>query len=228
MSSTHNASRRKITIPGQDKKTEFRAPRNGGKDVKRCMAKKKSGGHCSFVAGWGTDHPGFGRCRIHGGSTPNHQKAAIKHEATSFYGAPKDMEPIQALLWMIRISAGEVEYLSSKIAEIKPHEELEDTIIGKQVNIWIRERHNAMDRLAAHSASAIKLGLAERAVRVSEMYGEMLYRLLSRIFDELHLTPEQKAQAPEVIRGALVSIQGSYDVEGLAEQAEEVDAKVVA
>ena len=27
-------------------------------------------------AGWGTDHPGIGSCKFHGGSTPNHRTAA--------------------------------------------------------------------------------------------------------------------------------------------------------
>lgn len=38
-----------------------------------CGAKTRSGGPCRHEAGWGTDHPGAGRCKLHGGSTP------IKH-----------------------------------------------------------------------------------------------------------------------------------------------------
>ena len=40
-----------------------------------CNARKKSGGYCSKVAGYGTDHLGYGRCKFHGGSSlsgPNH------------------------------------------------------------------------------------------------------------------------------------------------------------
>ena len=40
----------------------------------RCGAKKRQGpGLCGQTAGWGTDHPRKGRCKLHGGSTP------IKH-----------------------------------------------------------------------------------------------------------------------------------------------------
>jgi hypothetical protein len=37
-----------------------------------CGAKKRgeSGGQCARPAGWGTDHPGTGRCKLHGGATP--------------------------------------------------------------------------------------------------------------------------------------------------------------
>jgi hypothetical protein len=31
---------------------------------------------CSLPAGWGTDHVGVGRCKLHGGMTPNHRAAA--------------------------------------------------------------------------------------------------------------------------------------------------------
>jgi hypothetical protein len=37
-----------------------------------CGAKKRQGdGVCRHPAGWGTSHPGFGRCKAHGGSTRN-------------------------------------------------------------------------------------------------------------------------------------------------------------
>lgn len=46
-------------------------PTRGGT---KCGAKKKQGaGHCSRAAGYNTDHPGEGRCHLHGGATP------IKH-----------------------------------------------------------------------------------------------------------------------------------------------------
>lgn len=40
-----------------------------------CGAKLKSrDGLCGKTAGWGTDHPGFGNCKLHGGSTPTGKK----------------------------------------------------------------------------------------------------------------------------------------------------------
>lgn len=42
-------------------------------DPARCGAKTRSrpGGTCRRVAGWGTDHKGIGRCRLHGGANPS-------------------------------------------------------------------------------------------------------------------------------------------------------------
>lgn len=42
-----------------------------------CGAKTRAGTPCRKTAGWGTDHVGVGRCRLHGGATP------IKHGARS-------------------------------------------------------------------------------------------------------------------------------------------------
>ena len=35
----------------------------------RCGAKTRAGTPCAQPAGWGTDHPGQGRCRLHGGAS---------------------------------------------------------------------------------------------------------------------------------------------------------------
>lgn len=43
----------------------------------RCNARtKQTGGRCKKPAGAGTDHLGVGACKLHGGSTPSHEKAA--------------------------------------------------------------------------------------------------------------------------------------------------------
>jgi hypothetical protein len=36
----------------------------------RCGGQTTAGGTCTQRAGWGTDHPGTGRCKLHGGSVP--------------------------------------------------------------------------------------------------------------------------------------------------------------
>lgn len=44
-----------------------------------CNARKKQEeGYCKKPAGWGTDHPGLGRCRLHGGATPYRGRGRTK------------------------------------------------------------------------------------------------------------------------------------------------------
>lgn len=48
--------------------------------VSFCGAKKRQGeGTCRLPAGWGTDHVGRGRCKLHGGCTPRHSKRGADH-----------------------------------------------------------------------------------------------------------------------------------------------------
>jgi hypothetical protein len=50
---------------GSMKEVAGTEPRGGA-----CDARTRDGGRCRKPSGWGTDHPGQGRCRLHGGATP--------------------------------------------------------------------------------------------------------------------------------------------------------------
>lgn len=43
---------------------------------RHCGAKNRAGQPCRLTKGQNTDHPGSGRCKLHGGRTPNGKKAA--------------------------------------------------------------------------------------------------------------------------------------------------------
>lgn len=65
-----------------------------------CAAKTRAGTPCQLPAGWGTDHAGSGRCKLHGGKSPGrpvkHGLYAVKHHQTltdkieQFRDAPVD------------------------------------------------------------------------------------------------------------------------------------------
>lgn len=51
-----------------------------------CGAETSDGGTCELRAGWGTDHVGEGRCKLHGGAAPRGEDAPnYKHGAFSEY-----------------------------------------------------------------------------------------------------------------------------------------------
>lgn len=52
----------------------------------RCGAKTRSGTPCKKEAGWGTDHLGQGKCKLHGGATP------VKHGRYSKINRPRIRE----------------------------------------------------------------------------------------------------------------------------------------
>jgi hypothetical protein len=176
-----------------------------------CGAKKREGGTCGHPAGWGTEHVGFGACRVHGGSVPSHLASAAKKKAI-LMGAPKEINPLDALIWCIKLTAGEVEFCTQQLEILKQEEWLEHTLVGKQIHVWARERQKAVDRLAKFSKDALALGIAERAVRLAEQYGNSIARYTKGLLDDLQLTPDQQKLAPVIVRKHLALLEGNAPV----------------
>lgn len=174
-----------------------------------CGAKKKgTKGTCSMPAGWGTSHYGIGKCKLHGGSTENHIKAAVGEEYRELFGRPMEINPLDALIMCIKICAGEVKWLSDRMVNLDEVDFVEDTIAGKQFHLYARERTKRMQDLARFSHMAISLGIAERAVKLAETYGEMIARLIQGILADLELNEEQRARAPQIVRRHLIALDG--------------------
>ena len=81
---------------------------NGAHDGSKCGAKSRKGTPCGQAAGWGTDHPGSGRCKLHGGASTGpkteegKRKAAensLKHGAYSDKLLNEQEKEIYDLLW---------------------------------------------------------------------------------------------------------------------------------
>jgi hypothetical protein len=173
-----------------------------------CGARLQDGRTCTRTAGWGTSHFGTGNCKTHAGNVPNHRKKAIREEAINFMGAPMDINPFDAIMWCIKITAGEVQWLSMQIAEIDEDDWIEDTALGKQMHVMQRTRALAQDRLVRYSKEAISLGLAERSIRLAENFGLVLARLLENIKNDLGLSREQEKRWPHIVRRQLIIMQG--------------------
>lgn len=174
----------------------------------RCLANTRNGKKCMKHAGWGTNHPGTGRCKLHGGVTVSHTAAAAKQIAHDFLGTPRDINPFDAILWCIKIRAGEVQWLSERMAELDEKHWVEETLIGKQFHLYARERQKAMNDLAKFSQMAVSLGIAERAIKLAETYGELLAQYTKNLLNDLwpHLDEEGRAKAPGFVRLRLVQL----------------------
>lgn len=176
---------------------------------------------------------------------PNVALAAARDEVMAevrrVMGPAVYVEPMEALLWCVRIAAGEVAYSTWKVEGLEEHEAIgspESTVTkegvsgGKEeaweevthsfieVNLWIRVRREALDRLAKYSKMALDAGVAERAVALAETAGDSLALAIREILDGLQLSVTQEERAPELVRGALVRLEReTYDVvDGDAEE----------
>ncbi|HEX6681088.1 MAG TPA: hypothetical protein VF063_10615 [Gaiellaceae bacterium] len=141
---------------------------------------------------------GVGTCKFHLGNAPNNKLAAAKAEAQRRairFGEAIKVEPTEALLTVLYLSAGHVSFIADELATYDDKTTFEAQVL---LRMWNEER----DRVARIAKAALDAGVAERAVSLAERYAEDLARLLRAIFDdpELRLTRPQHARLPDVLR----------------------------
>jgi hypothetical protein len=200
--------------------------------TKYCGATTKAKTECRREAGWGTNHPGVGRCKLHGGASPQAEVTGVVQLAkreVAVMGAPIDnLRPEEALLECIRIAGGEVQYASERIAGLDPDEAVGPVITTRPLkyekgadsptervseegapalHIWIQVRHDAMDRLVSYTKVAIAAGLEERRVRVAEAQGQMIAGAIQGILRELGV--DTNPDAPKVVRKYLTQMSST-------------------
>ena len=149
---------------------------------------------------------------------------AMEAARQAVMGTALDVDPMEALLWCVRITAGEVAYSTQKVHALEepdvivnPEQILEReggriteerTVMPDELNLWIKVRQQAVDRLAKFSKMALDAGVAERQVRVAEGAGDDLATAIGSIFAGLSLTADQEALLPDLVRTALENLEG--------------------
>jgi hypothetical protein len=180
-----------------------------------CGAKKRqTEGVCRRPAGWGTDHPGVGLCKLHGGNTRAHRERAqaeiVRREAARL-GVPRDVDPAAALLELVYESAGNVEFYRDLVGQLSttptppPPGADEDMPEGSRrpEGLYGPLRHQSgvptgeakphvlvamydaeRDRLKEYAATVVKVGLAERQVQVAELQAAVVARVVMALLDD--------------------------------------------
>lgn len=197
-----------------------------------CGAKKKQGpGTCTRPAGWGTTHAGVGRCKLHGGSTPNGiaaaQKAIAEAEVAT-YGLPIDIDPHTALLEELHRTAGHVAWLNAKVQSLQDDEHGEDGRLKRLGNmvgpvggaqggfpeykpsVWINMYHVERKHLSDVAQACIKAGIEERRVRVAEQTGQLFATVIKGILDDLGVADQPGVG--DIVRKRLMTMSNGNEV----------------
>jgi hypothetical protein len=176
-----------------------------------CGGRTRSGTKCKRPAGWGTDHLGRGRCKLHGGSTPSHRKAAAAEEALEFargaLGSELDVGPLDALLLAVRLAAGSVAYYRLKLQAVPEGTDVPATLVEGY--------ERSLDRLTRSSKAAVDGGVAERQVRIAERVAERISLAAEEAMAELELAPAQRSRFAEAFGRALTRLEDT-PLEGTA------------
>lgn len=163
-----------------------------------CNARKTSAeGLCRRSAGQGTDHPGFGNCSKHGGSTPNGKVHAAKQREQQLLGPileeyqdriGEHPDPYEGMLEVVRFGWAWMRMLEARVAEL--HDDV-DGLFGDDhqgdarphvlVNMVLEARREHRRNCEA----AIRAGIAERMVALAEDQAEAMATFMRGVLEEL-------------------------------------------
>jgi hypothetical protein len=133
-------------------------------------------------------------------------------------GTPIEVEPHDAIIHAIRITAGEVSYCDEQIRKLSEDElferpletniaqlpsgkwiEIEEKRTAEVISRWVTLRDDALANLVKYSKYAIEVGIDERRVRVAERVADIITPLLTDLAADLNLSDEQRRLLPMVI-----------------------------
>lgn len=170
------------------------AKRSAGLDGK-CGAKKRQGtGFCTQRAGWGTDHPGVGRCKLHGGKTESHNQAAeveVLRQAAQNLGIVPDehVDPGQQMLDLIAEAARNLEFYRTLVGQLPTHPSADKFTIEDGEPHW--ERGDPGIYAPTRHQSGIPTGEAKRHILV-QMYDDERDRLANFVQVALRAGVEER------------------------------------
>lgn len=162
--------------------------------------------------GWGTDHPGSGRCKNHGGSTPNGKTAAAREVARhklTMLGVPLGTDWRLALRRQIAEANGNVAFLRQECQALGANlvgEVLSDARDGtlyatkEEARAIVRLYNEERDRLVKYCKVAADVGFAEAEIQLAKQQGALIATLVFEVLDGLAL-PAAKLTAARQLLG---------------------------
>src|SRR3954453_10762482 len=170
---------------------------------RRCGARTRSGGRCGLPAGHGTDHVGWGRCKLHGGNAPSGRRRAYHLEALASMprmGGEVEVEPTDALLYCVRREAGRQAWLRAML-EVENAEDADIADPNSRVAELARLEIEATERLARFSKMALDAGVAERRIRMAERQAQALAHAFTTALDAHPMASRlSNAERAELVR----------------------------
>lgn len=173
--------------------------------AKICGATTKAKKICLRQAGYGTDHPGSGRCKFHTGSTRSGKLAAAREQMNGMAVA-RSVTPSQAIQAALSLSAGHLAYTTEQVSQLSD-DELFAMVVNRETgipqiveNYWMTLQKEAMKDVARFAKLAHDMGISERGMNLKEMQTQMMAQMLQGVLGELGLTAAQKKKVAPAIR----------------------------
>lgn len=175
--------------------------RGGRAPARFCAANTRKGTPCKRGRGWGTDHPGYGNCKRHGGATPSGKAAAAKEAAAASamadYAGEVQIAPLDALLYTVRRGAQLVAYWQRRALETEE---------GEARQYATEQEARALQNLNHWANNAVKSGVAKAQVEIAARLADHLIASAEEALAALELAVGRSFSAGE--RTAFASAYG--------------------
>lgn len=176
-----------------------------------CNNPKRQGpGLCRKPAGWGTNHPGIGACRLHLGNVRNHRTAAANEQAQRQL-ARLDLPPVNDPLTALADIAGQVVGFKDVVADrvnALSAIRFTDDKGAEQLRSEVALFERALDRCEKFLTSMARLNIDERLAAIEQQKVDMVTAALSAALAELGLTEDQQREASDGISRRLRVVAG--------------------
>lgn len=193
-----------------------------------CGGKRRidDGSTCRRPAGWGTDHAGWGTCKLHGGSMrPSRVAAAVEQarEVAQLFAVPREVHPIDGLLEEYYRTAGLVDSYEAMCAGLLPAEVVEGVISveeteagasdggeesltpperkvkrGASINVWVKLYNEERERFSKLGEALLRLDLDSRKVELAQSHVAAMVAVL--LSPDLALSDDQRRAAARILR----------------------------
>jgi len=169
----------------------------------KCGGKKKQGGGtCTQPAGWGTPHPGTGRCKLHGGCAPSSVIAGVEAQAERLL-YQRDAAPVTNPLEALQSLAGRAlaleQVIGEKVNELRSLR-YEGEGGGEQIRGELQVLERSMDRAGKLLVDIAKLGIEDKLAGIRQRTLDMLERALDAALESSGADLAGKAKAREAFR----------------------------
>jgi hypothetical protein len=181
-----------------------------------CGAKTRqedSAEFCGLPAGWGSDHPGIGRCKLHGGNTGKQRTGAARIKAEQEVRdvlAELDVAPVDDPLTALSQLAGQVVAWQTATAtlvnRLDDQVRYEGATGAEQLRAEVGLYERAMDRANTVLSTIARLDIDGRLVRIEEAKAQLLMEAVQAGLASIGVTGEQAAKVKRVMARKLRSV----------------------
>lgn len=171
-----------------------------------CGAKARGGAPCRKLAGFGTDHVGFGACKYHAGSTRTGRTAAYKEQAraeAARLGGEVPLNPDEALTWAVAVAAGSVAFFQRKLREV---EDAAEKIDGAGAIALTRALSAEAEKLARVAKVAADAGIEERRLALDSLVLDKIGGAVTRAIADAGLASADRKRLNDALRVRLTEL----------------------